>query len=108
MAPPLTGKNGKVTLDWPRGLSLERTFRDNATVVTVLPGLTEADLEKLGVLLSQRKIMLRATAALRRQADCDRREKANRVRKLGEPMRPVPMITIRCASVYRGTGEAPC
>src|SRR5437870_1742702 len=42
------------------------------------------------------------------QADCDRREKANRVRKPGEPMRPVPMITIRRASVYSGTREAPC
>jgi class 3 adenylate cyclase/tetratricopeptide (TPR) repeat protein len=54
--------------DWLRGLSLERyaeTFRDNAIDVTVLPELSESDLEKLGVLLGHRKIMLRAIAALR-------------------------------------------
>jgi len=54
--------------DWLRGLSLERyaeTFRDNAVEVEVLPELSEADLEKLGVLLGHRKIMLRAITALR-------------------------------------------
>ena len=54
--------------DWLRGLSLERyaeTFRDNAIDVAVLPELSESDLEKLGVLLGHRKIMLRAIAALR-------------------------------------------
>jgi len=53
--------------DWLRGLSLERyaeTFRDNAIDVAVLPELSESDLEKLGVLLGHRKIMLRAIAAL--------------------------------------------
>jgi hypothetical protein len=52
--------------DWLRGLSLERyaeTFRDNAVDVAVLPELSKADLEKLGVLLGHRKIMLRAIAA---------------------------------------------
>jgi SAM domain (Sterile alpha motif) len=45
--------------DWLGGLSLERyaeTFRDNAIDVAVLPELSEADLEKLGVLLGHRKI----------------------------------------------------
>jgi class 3 adenylate cyclase len=54
--------------DWLRELSLERyaeTFRDNAIDVAVLPELSESDLEKLGVLLGHRKIMLRAIAALR-------------------------------------------
>ena len=54
--------------DWLRGLSLERyaeTFRDNAIDVAVLPDLSESDLEKLGVLLGHRKIMLSAIAALR-------------------------------------------
>jgi class 3 adenylate cyclase len=57
--------------DWLRGLSLERyseTFRENAIEVEVLPELSEADLEKLGVLLGHRKIMLRAIAVLRRGA----------------------------------------
>ena len=57
--------------EWLRGLSLERyagAFRDNAIELEVLPDLSEADLEKLGVLLGHRKIMLRAIAALRPQA----------------------------------------
>src|SRR5438552_6480520 len=52
---------------WLRGLSLERyeaAFRDNAIDLEILPELTEADLEKLGVLLGDRKRMLRAIAAL--------------------------------------------
>jgi hypothetical protein len=57
--------------EWLRGLSLERcagAFRDNAIDLEVLPDLSEADLEKLGVLLGHRKIMLKAIAALRPQA----------------------------------------
>jgi class 3 adenylate cyclase len=56
---------------WLRGLSLERyaeAFRDNAIELEVLPELTEADLEKIGVLLGHRKIMLKAIAELRPQA----------------------------------------
>ena len=54
--------------DWLRALSLERyaeTFSNNAIDLAVLPELSESDLEKLGVLLGHRKIMLRAIAALR-------------------------------------------
>jgi class 3 adenylate cyclase len=57
--------------DWLRGLSLERyaeAFRDNAVDIEVLPELSEADLDRLGVLLGHRKIMLKAIAALRAQA----------------------------------------
>src|SRR5215472_9576505 len=53
---------------WLRGLSLERyaeAFRDNAIELEILPELSEADLEKIGVLLGHRKIMLKAIAALR-------------------------------------------
>jgi class 3 adenylate cyclase len=53
--------------DWLRGLSLERyaaAIRENAIDAEVLPELTEGDLEKLGVLLGHRKIMLRAIAGL--------------------------------------------
>jgi class 3 adenylate cyclase/predicted ATPase len=52
---------------WLRSLSLEqyeKTFLDNAIDLAILPELTEGDLEKLGVLLGHRKIMLRAIAAL--------------------------------------------
>src|SRR5215472_4043810 len=53
---------------WLRGLSLERyaeAFRDNAIELEILPELSEADLEKIGVLLGHRKIMLKAIAELR-------------------------------------------
>ena len=56
---------------WLRGLSLERyaeAFRDNAIELEVLPELTETDLEKIGVLLGHRKIMLKAITELRPQA----------------------------------------
>ena len=52
---------------WLHELGLERyepVFRDNAIDAEVLPELTEADLEKLGVLLGHRKRMLRAIAEL--------------------------------------------
>jgi predicted ATPase/class 3 adenylate cyclase len=53
---------------WLRQLGLERyeqAFRDNAIDVEILPELTDADLEKLGVLLGHRKKLLKAIAALR-------------------------------------------
>ena len=53
---------------WLRGLSLEQyaeAFHDNAIELEVLPELTEADLEKIGVLLGHRKIMLKAIAEFR-------------------------------------------
>ncbi len=80
--------------DWLRGLSLERyaeTFRDNAIEVKVLPELSEADLEKLGVLLGHRKIMLRAIAALAGAAEH------------GVPRRPPLPVLRRMAEV---AGEA--
>jgi class 3 adenylate cyclase len=49
--------------DWLRGLGLAQyaqRFRDNAVDLEILPELTEADLEKLGVLLGHRKLILRA------------------------------------------------
>jgi len=52
---------------WLSGLDLaiyEQTFRDNAIDAGVLTELTEADLEKLGVLLGHRKKLLKAIAAL--------------------------------------------
>jgi class 3 adenylate cyclase/predicted ATPase len=52
---------------WLRGLDLaqyEPIFRENAIEAEILPDLTEADLEKLGVVLGHRKLMLRAIAAL--------------------------------------------
>ena len=52
---------------WLRGLGLERydqAFRDNAIEAEILPDLTDADLEKLGVLLGHRKRLLRAIATL--------------------------------------------
>src|SRR6476469_6505230 len=52
---------------WLRSLGLEQyeaTFRDNAIDDSVLPDLTDQDLEKLGVLLGHRRKLLRAIADL--------------------------------------------
>jgi SAM domain (Sterile alpha motif) len=52
---------------WLRSLGLERyeaAFRENAIAADVLPDLTDQDLEKLGVLLGDRRRLLRAIAAL--------------------------------------------
>ena len=45
-----------------------QTFAENNIEFSVLPDLTENDLEKLGVSLGHRKILLRAIDALRGQA----------------------------------------
>ena len=53
---------------WLRGLGLEQyeqAFRDNAIDAEVLPELTDADLEKLGMLLGHRKRLLKAIVELR-------------------------------------------
>ena len=50
-----------------RSLELQQyaqTFRDNAIDLSVLPDLTDQDLEKLGVLLGHRRKLLRAIAEL--------------------------------------------
>jgi SAM domain (Sterile alpha motif) len=52
---------------WLRSLGLqqyEAVFRENAIDETVLPDLTDQDLEKLGVLLGHRRKLLRAIASL--------------------------------------------
>jgi class 3 adenylate cyclase len=52
---------------WLRELGLERyelAFQENAIDIEVLPELTDADLEKLGVLLGHRRKLLRAIAEL--------------------------------------------
>jgi len=52
---------------WLRSLGLEQyeaVFRENAIDETVLPDLTDQDLEKVGVLLGHRRRLLRAIAAL--------------------------------------------
>jgi class 3 adenylate cyclase/predicted ATPase len=53
--------------EWLHRLGLARyvgVFRDNAIDLEILPELTEADLEKLGVLLGDRKRMLRVITML--------------------------------------------
>jgi class 3 adenylate cyclase/predicted ATPase len=53
--------------DWLSSLDLGRyegAFRDSSIDVDVLPDLTDGDLEKLGVILGDRKRLLRAIAAL--------------------------------------------
>src|SRR5690242_18077225 len=53
--------------DWLEGLGLGRyvqLFADNGIDLSVLPDLTDQDLEKLGVVLGHRRKMLRAIAEL--------------------------------------------
>ncbi len=53
---------------WLRSIGLEQyeqTFRQNAIDAEILTELTDADLDKLGILLGHRKKMLRSIAALR-------------------------------------------
>jgi class 3 adenylate cyclase len=55
--------------EWLRQLGLpeyEAAFRANTIDLQVLPDLTEADLERLGVLLGHRKRMLRVITGLER------------------------------------------
>jgi len=65
---------------WLHGLGLgqyEAVFRDNAVDdAAVLRELTEADLEKLGVLLGHRKRILKAVAALGRAPENESRVSA--------------------------------
>ena len=52
---------------WLRSLGLEQyeaAFHENAIDFSVLPNLTDQDLEKLGVLLGHRRKLLRAIANL--------------------------------------------
>ena len=56
---------------WLRSLGLEQyeaTFRENAIDFSVLPDVTDQDLEKLGVLLGHRRKLLRAIADLETSA----------------------------------------
>ena len=64
----MASRSGNVTMDvgeWLRSLGLgqyEAAFRDNGIDADVLPDLSDADLEKLGVLLGHRKRLLKAIA----------------------------------------------
>src|SRR5215472_11467935 len=52
---------------WVRSLGLgqyEAAFRENAIDLSILPDLTDQDLEKIGVLLGHRRKLLRAIANL--------------------------------------------
>jgi len=54
---------------WLHGLELQQyaaTFRANGIDAEVLPDLTEADLEKLGIVLGHRKRLMKAIAASRK------------------------------------------
>src|SRR5918997_4219948 len=69
--------------NWLRGLGLQQyitAFRENAIDAEVLPELTDADLEKLGILLGHRRRLLKAIAALAAPATA----------VLSPPVEPVP------------------
>ena len=57
--------------DWLRSLGLgqyDTTFRDNGIDADVLFELTEADFEKLGVLMGHRRRLIKAIATLKNAA----------------------------------------
>jgi len=61
---------------WLRNLGLgqyETTFRENEIDLEVLPDLTDADLEKLGVLMGHRKRLLKAITGLSKPLDAAER-----------------------------------
>src|SRR3954454_25392069 len=60
---------------WLHSLDLQQyaaTFRANGIDAEILSELTEADLEKLGVVLGHRKRLLKAIATLASQSACER------------------------------------
>ena len=73
---------------WLRNLQLERyelVFRDNAIDAEVLPELSEADLEKLGVVLGHRKKLLVAIQALRQEFQLQDARAPPSQTRIGEP-----------------------
>ncbi|HYI04970.1 MAG TPA: AAA family ATPase, partial [Reyranella sp.] len=72
---------------WLRGLGLQQyatTFRDNAIDAEVLSELTEADLEKLGVVLGHRKRLLKAIATLASPAALERATPVGQAPSIGD------------------------
>jgi class 3 adenylate cyclase/tetratricopeptide (TPR) repeat protein len=78
---------------WLKGLGLERyaqVFADNDVDFDVLPYLTEADLEKLGVSLGHRKRLLAAIAALEAAPLKAGEQPAGAAPPLRQPSREIP------------------
>src|SRR5262249_37909928 len=76
---------------WLRSLGLEQyeaIFRENAIDETVLPDLTDQDLEKLGVLLGHRRKLLRAITGFE---NIEKRPSALAV--VPAPASPLPLDT---------------
>ncbi len=76
--------------DWLRSLGLgqyEAVFRESEIDSEVLPELTDADLEKLGVPLGHRKRLLKAIANLAPPGRNRRRPRASRLPQR-KPIRP--------------------
>jgi class 3 adenylate cyclase len=73
--------------NWLCGLGLQQyatTFRDNAIDAEVLAELTEADLEKLGVVLGHRKRLLKAIATLTSPAALEQAAPVGQAPSIGE------------------------
>src|SRR5262245_48191768 len=76
---------------WLRSLGLEQyeaVFRENAIDETVLPELTDQDLEKLGVLLGHRRKLLRAISSFETTE-----KRAPAVAAVSAPASPLPLDT---------------
>ncbi|PZV35960.1 AAA family ATPase [Mesorhizobium kowhaii] len=87
---------------WLRGLGLqqyEQAFRDNAIDAEVLPELTDADLEKLGMLLGHRKRFRKAVVGLgpsssRPDASTDDITARSRTRELSAERRQLTVMFV--------------
>src|SRR3974390_729314 len=87
--------------DWLEKLGLSeyaQRFADNAIDLSVLPDLTDQDLEKIGVLLGHRRKILKAIAAL--DSDLAPQSDAKATKPSAAP--PTPAQPIDAA---RGIGE---
>ncbi|AZO22207.1 adenylate/guanylate cyclase domain-containing protein [Mesorhizobium sp. M1E.F.Ca.ET.045.02.1.1] len=90
---------------WLRLLGLEQyeqTFRDNAIDAEVLTELTEADLEKLGILLGHRKRLLKAIVELEASTNSSRSVQPN----AAEPIAERRQLTVMFADLVGSTALA--
>ena len=86
--------------DWLEKLGLceyAQRFADNEIDVSVLPDLTDQDLEKIGVLLGHRRKILKAIAALN-SGQVAASEAANATKPSAAPPIPAPPIDAAAAS----------
>src|SRR6516225_864286 len=79
--------------DWLEKLGLSeyaQRFADNAIDLSILPDLTDQDLEKIGVLLGHRRKILKAIAALNSGPTAAQSDAAQATKPSAAPPTPAP------------------